>query len=953
MFMPDVIRSDSSESRDKMREGPYSFNEVLLCELQHLRPDAADGLTGEPYEDPSNRDLDELTRAENLRLLFDRIGKLDRSNRLSALCFSGGGIRSATFNLGVLQALARAGVLDQFDYLSTVSGGGYVGGWLKAWMQRVGTRPVLNQLTNLIPEIPFKPEPRPVDRLREYSNYLTPRGGLVSGDSWAAAAIIIRNLLLNWMIVVPVLLAALAAPQLYALLLQLSDDNPDVIFARGTWLIVVAIVLELAASIAIHRFRRPRKARGAVFKRVMWFGILPLVVSASFLAIGAEWLTPAEVSPLKYSIFAALWCVLIPLFGWAFSEPFWRLDEELRWPWQELLALIVSGLLTAALLTWSVIAVYPRLAAYPVLYAIFAVPLLLGLYLISRTIFVALSDGFTRTVQSPGIVGHEDADKEWWARLSGYVLKIALVWVLLTTLSLLGWYFAVAAFDRYALPMLSGIGGVTGLVSVIIGKSGSTGSGRDGATDRGTRMQRWSLATAAPLFCIVVFVLLAHAYEVVGRFLTEGSALPAFTPWLSGESATGVSFQALVFYALPSVAFVILSALASRVVNINRFSLHGLYRNRLVRAYLGASNPRRSPDPFTGFDFDDNLKMASLWREPAHPGDVDCQRPLLVVNTTLNLVRGARLAWQERKAESFSMSPFFCGNFYEGYRSSAEYGGRRGLTLGTAMTISGAAANPNMGYHSSPSVTFLLGLFNARLGAWLGNTNFRGNKVYKRSGPREAVWPLFAELFGWTDAESRFVQLSDGGHFENIGIYEMVMRRCRFIVVGDAGQDPGFGFEDLGNAIRKIRIDFGVPIVFEKAIKLVPPGEKPGVYCAVGEIRYSETDGHGVTNGTIVYIKPTLNAVGTAVPYDVYSYARQSKAFPHEPTSDQWFSESQFESYRALGMHAMSQITASMPAAPSATLMDLEKAASSMVDRAGLVRNSIEAATPEGTPPAP
>ena len=190
-------------------------------------------------------------------------------------------------------------------------------------------------------------------------------------------------------------------------------------------------------------------------------------------------------------------------------------------------------------------------------------------------------------------------------------------------------------------------------------------------------------------------------------------------------------------------------------------------------------------------------------------------RLLPIINTTLNLVHGENLAWQQRKAESFSMTPLYCGNWLEGYRRSTEYGRREGITVGTAITISGAAANPNMGYSSSPVLAFLMSIFNVRLGAWLGNTNARGNKTYLRPGPKLALKPLFAEVFGLTNSSRRYVNLSDGGHFDNLGLYEVVLRRCRHVLVSDAGNDGSFAFEDLGNAIRKIRIDFGIPIEFK------------------------------------------------------------------------------------------------------------------------------------------
>src|SRR5207253_4771830 len=142
------------------------------------------------------------------------------------------------------------------------------------------------------------------------------------------------------------------------------------------------------------------------------------------------------------------------------------------------------------------------------------------------------------------------------------------------------------------------------------------------------------------------------------------------------------------------------------LINANKFSLHATYRNRLIRAYLAASRLKRRPHFFTGFDPEDNFELCKLSSE----------KPLHIINGTLNLVKGEQLAWQERKAESFTMIRLHCGSFQVRYRPSREYG--HGITLGTALAISGAAANPNMGYHSSPVLSLLMTLFNVRLGWW-------------------------------------------------------------------------------------------------------------------------------------------------------------------------------------------------------------------------------------------
>jgi hypothetical protein len=151
---------------------------------------------------------------------------LNRRNR-AALCLSGGGIRSATFCLGVIQALAMASerartdaggsgrstdtagdvanrsLLSRFHYLSTVSGGGYIGSWLSAWRKRDDFPTIWRNLTNR-PEGPDI-EPPEISWLRAYSNYLTPKVGIFSADTWTGVAIYLRNLILNWLVIVPAL----------------------------------------------------------------------------------------------------------------------------------------------------------------------------------------------------------------------------------------------------------------------------------------------------------------------------------------------------------------------------------------------------------------------------------------------------------------------------------------------------------------------------------------------------------------------------------------------------------------------------------------------------------------------------------------------------------------------------------------------------------------------------
>jgi hypothetical protein len=287
---------------------------------------------------------------------------------------------------------------------------------------------------------------------------------------------------------------------------------------------------------------------------------------------------------------------------------------------------------------------------------------------------------------------------------------------------------------------------------------------------------------------------------------------------------------------------------------------------------------------------------------------------LHVINVALNLVSSKNLAWQERMAAPFTFSPLHAGSGSSAFPAGAyrpsypfsgrkPYGGRLGLTLGTAMAISGAAVSPSMGYNSSPGVAFLMALFNVRLGWWLANPGSENNQ-YWYTGPGMALRPFFVEMFGLTSEKEPWVYLSDGGHFENLGLYEMVRRRCRVIVLSDAVCDPEYQFVDLGNAQRKIRIDLGIEIEFvgldclKKRFRRRPTPATDEPYWAVGRIRYRNADHHG-TDGVLLYIKSGLH--GTE-PYDVMSYGLTHPHFPHESTANQFFTESQFESYRRLDL---------------------------------------------------
>lgn len=919
--------SDASADQD-----PLPLSQVLAeeCAMLHgLQPEL-------PALAPQNAPEEEKQQNEKDRLIamYELIDRPELHR--AALCFSGGGIRSATFGLGLLQGLAQRRMLDKFDFLSTVSGGGYIGSWLTAWIKRhpQGLAGVCQELA-VPPSHPLMSEQEPVTWLRKYSNYLSPELGLASADSWTLIGTYLRNLLLNWLVLIPLLLALLAIPRLYVSLAKLTVPKSLLFFCLAVGLILTIVSLTyiylFRPSLAKYREKwrhtvkqpPPNDKAGTVFEDQSWFLILslaPMMAASILLTLvwawddnsaqlpdGQAWLRPASDYSFKHF---ALTTAALNLFSWLIAfVALGRFSEGLgRWIWEFVIIVLSGGL--GGVFAWVALTQetpYGSITDSPRLYACLAPVSFVGAFLLAATIFVGLASHWTT-----------DEDREWWARAGSWMLISILAW------SGFGILVAYGPSWLEQFPLLSlSSGGLAGLIASWLGFSPRTAP----ETGQGTSDKKPALPTALPLSIIapiaVLFVL------VVGSWLTGWifSSLPARIellgwegPWvawnqdpqalkepLSPEpwghreillytSWAGVLIFSLVM-AVTSIGF-------SWCININKFSLHAMYRNRLIRAYLGASrlkkygNERRS-NRFTGFDPNDNFQLKEL------ASVTPFRKPFHVINVALNLVHGDNLAWQQRKAQSMTLSPLHCGSFASnlGYRPSSQYGMNHGVglavTLGTALAISGAAASPNMGYHSSPAVTFLLTFFNIRLGWWLGNPGRAGAATFNKACPNVSVFPLVKEALGLTDANYPYVYLSDGGHFENLGLYEMVLRRCYYILVSDAGCDRESKFEDLGNAIRKIRIDLGIDIDID--VSPLRPDAQRHVqrHYAVGTIHYHPTD-PAAPKGVLIYVKPSLTGNEST---DILEYAAHHTAFPHEPTSDQFFDESQFESYRQLGEH--------------------------------------------------
>ncbi len=928
----------------------------------------------------------------------------------AALCCSGGGIRSATFCLGVIQALAshdvaydpddaaaaepkllphaqsenehaaqkvapKNSLLGRFHYLSTVSGGGYVGSWLSSWRMHDNFDAIIGNLTGRPKGADV--EPPEISWLRAYSNYLTPRIGIGSADTWAAVAIVVRNLLLNWLIIIPVVCCAILALKMIAAVAVVAAHNDHDAWPMCT-ILALGILFLIAAQAFTTRQRPPRRPRTEnapastnlpddevkcilcrrtslpedccfyfhrntpdrrvwphratiddkcfVVRDLIWAALSAIAVTIFFashyfsalltrlpdgviLGLTAKFELPLLTAAAGFVIYA---------IGWIAGRTKFDRGDWLLWAASGLIygALVGLGAFLFNLLNpASCPGVTSRCLAPLLVAIIFGVPWVLLSQLVADTIF-------------GGLVSYEpmsDSDREWLGRAAGWLAAFAIGWAILAFLVFAGGYYIEDAVNAFHKTIIAA-GGIAGIVTALLGKSALTP-----ATSSSGDQNSWTalacnvaLAIAGPIFAAVLIIVLS----VVMDKLLLGNSLIALL-----LKVPPPIWSIVIWLAVGGGIAWAIARIASRSFNINRFSLHALYRNRLIRAYLGASRQERHPDNFTGLDDKDNVRMHELW-PPKRGGSVHSNSLFHVVNIALNVVSTKRLAWQERKAESFTATPFHCGNADLGFRRSkwycdgppnaeAAHDPKRhfGIALGTAMAISGAAVSSNMGYHSSPSLSLLLTLFNVRLGWWLGNPGEAGNKedAFRREGPRLAAKPLFYEAFGQTTDTSAYVYLSDGGHFENLGLYEMVRRRCRFIVVIDAGCDPDFAFDDLGNAVRKIYIDLGVRIEFAELDKLrnrpsdaeIEAAGAEGIpYCAIGIVRYLEADGNPgggarIGDGYILYIKPAFHGSEAA---GILAYAKANKEFPHEPTADQWFTESQFESYRSLGFEIATDI---------------------------------------------
>lgn len=894
---------------------------------------------------------------------------------LMGLCLSGGGIRSATFGLGVLQHLADTGLLKHIDYLSTVSGGGYIGAWLTSWIKRSGLNDVLKKLK------PNKaPEPPEIAFLRQYSNYLTPRVSMFSADTWLVAAIWSRNTLLNLGILVALFACIFLVVRALGLLFSMRGPQPEnelgVPLLTSTLLLLPMIRLMCSnlsqvSTIALGSCSTSIDRSGeSKDRKIIWFTLFPLASAIAY----SHWLMTARGVFVDKGLWAGTQANFIVLsvvflviqFSTKFHTCFLAKHSSRSWgTYLRLAALYVVGPLASGFATACLIRVVALLIdikrgdpAQPWFALTIGAPLILIAFAVGVVVHV-------------GLMGRDlpDASREWLGRLRGWMLIASVGWILVVGVGIYGPYLVSklgVSYQKTAATLGSGWI-LTTILGLFAGKSsGTDGRSANGTASRSRKISKEVVAHVAPYLFILGFglavsfgvhAILAHeltltrvtpfpeAQEVYnlqvrggGVHLSRDIANPKDTglEWVLDRYWKDLSGTELIVadsklrWALSGLLplFGVLfgaGLLLSLRVDINDFSMHHFYKNRLVRSYLGASRwNQRKPNPFTGFDDCDDYPLADFTCSGAtHP----YLGPYPIVNAALNISSGGQLQYQERKAISFVFTPLYTGfgserpndemrlldsasaesaDLLHAYLSTKTMVRDGGIKVGTAMAISGAAVSPNMGYHTSTAVAFLLTAFNVRLGWWLANPSKR-TSAYRESPPLGFLYS-FAELFGVANINRDFVNLSDGGHFDNMGIYELVRRRCKYIICCDGEQDTDMHFGGIGNAIRKCRTDFGVEITLPLD-RLKKADGFSRVHCVVGTVMYPSSNGDAAMQGYLVYLKSSLTG---DEPSDVLEYNAREPEFPHQSTGDQWFDESQFESYRRLGLHVAESVFSSV-----------------------------------------
>ncbi len=807
---------------------------------------------------------------------------------LVGLAISGGGIRSATFSLGVVQALERAGVFRYVDYLSTVSGGGYTGAMLSSSLD--SAKRCATEEFSVRKRVGEK-EPVALQHLRNGSNYLNSGGPLAS---LRLPMLLLRGLLLNALALTPFLICAVFLTEfLYE---QRFFDIAGLTSSGLTFEktpIAWGLVPFLAFIVAFPLLTR------LLAGRIGWRGRnrLEMAMSAAF---GFSLLTLVGVPAL----FLVQGAIELPWHGPDGLEGYYH--RVGRWHLElQGIALALVGANVAALA--KVVGDVARIAARVLFYSLGVVGVagLFGAYLllcvaqidspfISKD-FAGLLDrraegalcsataedcqaewqnwrDFTTALARKGICPLEDCAhgtlvpvtpeqraKEWEAWKSdagnGVLARSDVIYRA----------DASAPLDLARVAKCTGAADTTWVVQL---NQHSSSSPEEACGWSGEKLEGSGY---------VQVVDLGQKLEIRGAKLR-----------LWGEPSEAVLLSDFTFFGI-GIALLLYLVL---FFDVNRTSLHSFYRDRLSRLYLFRL------DDDGELRANDKVKLSEL--NP--PGS---SAPYHLINTALNLQSDPEARQRGRQAGFFLLSKRHSGSEHTGYCPTPWLERRdRHLDLGTAMAISGAAAAPNMGTLTSSRLTLIMALLNIRLSYWLPNPDLRFRKrSYALSCP--GLLYLLREGFSWLHERAPYVNLSDGGHLENLGVFELLRRRCALIIAIDGEEDREYRFHGLMTLQRYAKIDLGVDIDIDVE-PLVPTGDGPPeeqhsqVHAVWGTIDYGRDHEGRERIGQLLYIKASVT--GDEEPF-VTAYRREHSAFPHESTADQFFDEEQFEVYRNLGEH--------------------------------------------------
>lgn len=916
---------------------------------------------------------------------------------LAGLAISGGGIRSATFNLGVLQALERRGLLPRMDYLSTVSGGGYIGGclssvfasattgapdvtrlsglpaasslaggvmeddgrWrvdasnvaqlelslpcvprtysftLNAVADRPGGPPVRawargplpngvrcrDGAAGLIVEVsaaaaqqgvviplcirvdafPFRhrvgvPESPAFRHLRDYSNYLTPRKFLAG---LRLPALFLRGLLVNFMILLPLVLGLTLATlwidggDLRETLLTEQRTVP--LRADAPWLEPAGVEgnrynlrldLVLAGPAPLDQSFDYVAVQG--FGRDVWPTTGPAPERGMLVVPSSQTLLPMTLAPAGagtpaltiHAWKAAAGTDAVGANGATDMDPVTRTRTEV---------------FTA--IGWCALGALALLALYPMVQGM-----------------------------AEHLLGRSWKSRDWLTRyfaggvlLATAVLALALVQPLainglheMGKVNLFGLADA-ADFSTMGAALLVGIGilfsgPLAARASGLAGKAGLTVLATAGPLVVWLfylNLCRWALVPeSAPEWLLGVAQFLGSGDGPLG-FLAEGTALigtwlgSVFAPLHDGWQWQGATGDLVLAYGGVGLAAFVITRL---FYDVNATSFNRFYRDRLSRAYMLNAWPDNNDGPGrAGVCHNDAQKLSDL---------DESLSSYHLINTTLNVQTSRKGNLRGRNGAFFVMSRNYMGGPLTGYRATSEMEDRQAeVDLATAVAISGAAAAPNMGAETRRALTFVLTLLNIRLGHWLPHPRVFTAPVYRVPvlgrvlkavvSPFMRVTPIYLlrEMLGQLDETGRHINLTDGGHLENLGVYELLRRRCRLIIACDGEADPDTSFKGLANAIRLARIDLGVNVEIDvDALRVRDGDDWSRAHGAVGRIHYG-----GGEYGYLIYIKSSMTG---DEPVSIRKYRDDDPSFPHQTTADQFFDEAQFEAYRALGYHA-------------------------------------------------